>query len=214
MKLDSKELLEKLNWRYATKAFDRTKTIPAELVSTIEKALVATPSSYGLQPWKFIFITDKELRKKLTPFSWNQPQVEACSHFVVLAAKTQMDRQYVENYVKHIASVRGVDASSLEAYKQMMIQSIEGPLKEKILNWTSRQVYIALGQLMTCCALLEIDACPMEGFQPEKYDEILGLNKIGFSSVVCCALGYRSSEDIFSRAKKVRFEVDAVVERR
>lgn len=202
---NSQVLSDALRFRYATKKFDSSRKISKEIIEKLEEALVLSASSYGLQPWKFLFINDSEVRKKLRPVSWNQPQVEDASHYVVLCAKTSMDEAYVDRFINRIVEVRGTPKEILKDYRGMMLGSIQGPLKDRIQEWASRQVYIALGTLLTASAVLGVDACPMEGFDSKEYDKILNLGSEGFTSVVCCALGYRSAEDPYSKLKKVRF---------
>ncbi|MEI7728298.1 MAG: NAD(P)H-dependent oxidoreductase [Verrucomicrobiota bacterium] len=207
------QLIGALEWRYATKAFDSARKIPGELWMDLERALVLSPSSFGLQPYKFLIITDSFVREKLVPHSWGQKQVVDCSHYVVFAARTQVPVEYVDQYVNRIAAVRKVDAGSLKGYRDMMVGSIQGPLSQKLDHWTARQAYIALGNLLTAAALVGVDACPMEGFAPDKYNEILGLNNSGYQAVVACALGYRSATDNYARAPKVRLPQEILIER-
>jgi len=211
-KISNSQLIETLNWRYAVKKFDATKKISDTDWKTLEDSLVLTPSSYGLQPWKFLIVQSPEVRKKLTPASWNQTQVEDCSHFVVLASKTTLDEKYISNFINDAATQRGMDAAKLEGYKKMMMGDLlQGPRSKIIQEWATRQVYIALGNLMTCSALLEIDTCPMEGIDPVKYDEILGLKGTDYLTAVACAVGYRSSDDKYAQAKKIRFANEKVI---
>lgn len=206
-------VIEALRSRYATKKFNPNQKIEDSLWKTLEEVLVLSPSSFGLQPWKFLVVTSNEMKAKLKPVSWNQAQVTDCSHFLVFAARQEMDENYVQKYIERIANVRSLDPSSLTAYKEMMVGSINGPLKSQIFEWTSRQAYIALGGLMTAAALLKIDTCPMEGFEREKYDEILGLKSGLYRSVVACAVGYRSSDDIYAKTPKVRFDTNDLIQR-
>jgi nitroreductase len=206
-------LIEKLNWRYAVKKFDPSKKISSQDWQALEDALVLTPSSYGLQPWKFLVITNSEVRKKLTPLSWNQQQVEGSSHYVVMCAKNKVSEADVKNYIQRIAEVRGVPLESLKSYYDMMVGDVvKGPRSQWAKEWAARQVYIALGNLMTVAAILNIDSCPMEGFDPQKYDEVLGLKGSGYHSVVCLALGYRANDDKLAQAKKVRAKNADVVQ--
>lgn len=210
--LTPNQLLESLNWRYAVKKFDATKKISTEDWKALEEALVLTPSSYGLQPWKFLVIQDQEMKKKLTPLSWNQTQVADCSHFVVFASKVKLDEAYISEFINETAAQRGMVASVLDGYKKMMMGDLlQGPRSKIIHEWATRQVYIALGNLMTCAALLGIDTCPMEGIDPAKYDEVLGLKGTDYLTAVACAVGYRSSEDKYSKAKKIRFTHDKII---
>jgi len=212
--MNEQNLIEALNWRYAVKKFDATKTIDGNLWKALEESLVLTPSSYGLQPWKFIVITDLATKQKLTPVSWNQKQVEDCSHMVVFAVKEKMDEAHVESFIEATAKVRGIDASTLEGYKKMMIGDVVNGARGKVsFEWAARQAYIALGNFMTSCAMVGVDTCPMEGIDPAKYDEILGLTGSGWRTVVACPAGYRSADDKYASAKKVRFEHDQVIHR-
>jgi nitroreductase len=206
------DVLEKLKWRYATKAFDSKKTIPAELWEQVEESLVLTPSSFGLQPWKFLVITDQVVKEKLLEHSWNQAQVTDCSHLVVLTALKNLDEADVERFVTDIHSKRGGAKVALDPYKSMMTGFLSGMSQEQKHAWASNQVYIALGQLMTTAAMLEIDACPMEGLIPSKYDEILGLEAGRYGTVLACPMGYRSEDDKYETLAKVRYEKNDIIE--
>lgn len=207
------QLIEKLKWRYAVKKFDVQKKISTTDWSVLEEALILTPSSYGLQPWKFLVVQDTKTRKLLTPQSWNQSQVEDCSHFVVFAARNVLDESYLDFFFQEISKTRGVPAESLAGYRKAIGSDLlTGPRSKMVLEWATRQTYIALGNLMTCAAFLNIDACPMEGIVPPKYDEILGLEKTPYRTTVALALGYRSSEDKYAMAKKVRFSKDQLIQ--
>ena len=209
------DLIKAQGWRYATKKFDPTKKIPAELWSTLEQTLVLTPSSYGLQPWKFIVVTDAALKAKLRPVSWNQAQVEDCSHFVVFLAKESISEPDLDRFLARIAEVRGQAVESLAGYKSFMMGDlVKGPRSAVIGEWAARQVYIALGNFMTSAALLGVDTCPIEGLEPAKYDEILGLTGTGYRTVVACPAGYRSVEDKYASAPKVRYPAAELIDRR
>jgi nitroreductase len=211
--MNAEQLVQQLSWRYAVKKFDPTKKISATDWEALEKSLVLTPSSYGLQPWKFLVVQTPEMRRKLTPASWNQTQVEDCSHFVVLASKTSLDEAYIENFIKETCKVRGIPVETLAGYKKMMVGDLlTGPRSRMIEQWAALQVYIALGNLMTSAALLGIDTCPMEGIQPLEYDKILGLENSGYLTRVACAVGYRSLDDKYAKAAKVRFDRDSVIQ--
>lgn len=209
--MNTHELLEALSWRYATKHFDPDKKIPTNIWKILEKVLILSPSSYGLQPYKFLVVQNHELRKKLTACSWKQPQIEDCSHLVVFLAKKIMTKSYIENYIKLIAETRDISIASLEEYKNMMINSLVNGDKD-IPNWAAKQAYVALGNLLTSAALLGIDACPMEGVNSEKYDEILGIGDSNYSAICVCALGFRSAKDKSQNLKKVRFNESHLVE--
>jgi nitroreductase len=213
--LDSDALISSLQWRYATKVFDPAKKIPEAMWKTLEEALVITPSSFGLQPWKFLVIQDPALRAKLRKHANDQPQVTDSSHFVVLAIRKNMTVEHVERYVRRVAVVRRVSVESLAHYRDHMVSGIiDGPRSLYVNTWASNQTFIALGQLMVAAALLRVDACPMEGFDKAAFDETLELGPRGLSAVVCCALGYRDDSDKYAHLAKVRFEAKDVVEYR
>ncbi|MFN0078055.1 MAG: NAD(P)H-dependent oxidoreductase [Prosthecobacter sp.] len=209
------ELLTALNWRYATKVFDSTQKIPADTWAALEESLVLTPSSYGLQPWKFLIIQDKELREQLVPHSWRQRQVADCSHLVVMTTKRTMTEADIDANLMRIAEVRGGTPDALVGFRKMLIGDvITGERSQYITTWAKMQAYIALGQFMASCALFGIDTCPMEGFVAEKYDEILGLEAQGLTTAVLCPAGYRSTDDRYASLPKVRFKSSDVIEHR
>jgi len=206
MNTNSQSLIQSLEWRYATKVFDPSKKISIEIWSALENALVLTPTSYGLQPYQFILVQDPAKRAALVPQSWGQKQVVDCSHLVVFAARTEMTTADVERLISHTVKVRGIPADSLGFYRDMMLGDIvNGPRGKAAHEWAARQCYIALGNLMTCAAVLSVDACPLEGINPAEYDNILSLNGSGYKTVVALALGYRADGDKYAKLKKVRY---------
>lgn len=208
-------LQDALAWRYATKVFDASRRIPDELWTALEQSLVLTPSSWGLQPWRFVVVTDVGLKQQLRPVSWNQPQITDCSHLVVFAARTEIREADLDRLIQAMATTRGVDPSTLAPYRQMMQADIvAGPRAAIAREWAIRQCYIALGQFMLSCALLGIDACPMEGIDPPAYDRILGLEGSGYGTAVACAAGYRAANDKYAQLPKVRYPLAEVVLRR
>jgi nitroreductase len=207
-----KQLLDALQWRYATKVFDATKKIPADVWAALEQALVLTPTSYGLQPYQFLVVQDAAKRAALLPHSWNQKQVVDCSHFVVFTARTEMKEVDVNKLIARISSVRGVPAESMTPYWNMMIGDVvNGPRGKAAHEWAARQSYIALGNLMTAAAVLGVDGCPMEGLNPVEYDKILKLEGSGYKTVVALALGYRAAGDKYASLAKVRYETADLV---
>lgn len=208
----NEQLLGALNWRYATKVFDAAKKIPVATWQALEQALVLTPTSYGLQPYKFLVVQDADKRGQLLLHSWNQKQVVDCSHFVVFTARTEMTEADVDKLIKRTTDVRKLPVDALAAYRGMMVGDIvNGPRGKKAHEWASRQAYIALGNLMTSAAMLGVDACPMEGLNPAEYDRILGLAGSGYATVVACALGYRAAADKYASMPKVRFDTSELV---
>lgn len=206
-------LIDALQWRYAVKKFDPAKKIAPELWNQIEQALVLTPSSYGLQPWKFIVVTDQALKEKLLPASNNQVQATTCSHYVVLCTQIKLDENYIDSHASLMAQRRNMDAERKAKYVEA-IKKVALWDPEKTKAWSTKQVYIALGNLMTSAALLKIDSCPMEGIQPAMVDQILGLDKTDYRTALTCALGYRSAEDKYATQPKVRFPIEKIIERR
>lgn len=209
------KLVEQMNWRYAVKKFDPTRKLSDADWNVLKELLILTPSSYGLQPWKFLIIQNPELRKKLRVVSWNQSQVEDCSHFIVFAGKDKIDEDYIKKYMSHIAQIRGITVESLKGFHDsIMKDAVNGPRAPISKEWSARQGYIALGNLMTVAAMMKIDTCPLEGLDAQEYDKILELKGSGYSTLCACAVGYRSPEDKTSSAKKVRFHHDEVIQYR
>ncbi|HCM43102.1 MAG TPA: NAD(P)H-dependent oxidoreductase [Candidatus Omnitrophica bacterium] len=209
------ELIQSLKWRYATKQFDASRKIPEETWQAIEESLVLTPSSYGMQPWKFLVITDQALREQLVPHSWNQRQVADCSHLVVMLSETRVSAADVDALIARTAEIRGTPHEKLAGYRKIILSDIvEGPRAQYSGEWAARQVYIALGQLMLAAATLSVDTCPMEGFVPAKYDEVLGLEGTGWTTTVLCPCGYRSADDKNAKLPKVRFDAKSIITHR
>ena len=210
--ITTQQLVNALKWRYATKVFDPNKKISAELWQALQRALVLSPSSYGLQPYRFLVIRDATKRAALLPHSWNQKQVVDCSHYVVFTGRTKMTEADIDRFLALTSRVRNLPAEALSTYRGMMVGDlVNGPRSQIAHEWAARQAYIALGNLMTCAAVLGVDACPMEGFVPAEYDRVLGLGNSGYASVVCCALGYRSANDKYAGLAKVRHETADLV---
>jgi nitroreductase len=207
-------LLAALHWRYAVKKFDPAKKISTADWTVLEQALILSPSSVGLQPWKFVIVTDPAMKARLKPAAWDQSQVTDCSHFVVFTVRRDLGADHVDRHISRMAEVRGVTAESLGKFRQMITGNLDKARAEARLDtWQSHQLYIALGQFMAGAAVIGVDTCPMEGFEPDKFDEILALKGTGFASVVCCAAGYRAADDKYATTKKVRFKPDDVIVR-
>ncbi|QQL46147.1 NAD(P)H-dependent oxidoreductase [Sulfuriroseicoccus oceanibius] len=212
--ISSSSVVDALNWRYATKQFDPERKIPSDDWAAIEQSLVLTPSSFGLQPWKFIVVDDPAVREAILPNAWNQRQVVDCSHLVVIAAVTDLGEEEVDKLINVSAEKRGVEPAVLDGYREMMLGMIvKGMDADQRRAWAVRQGYIALGNLMTVAAMLQVDACPMEGFVPAEVDKILGLPERGLTAALLCPLGYRAAEDKYADAPKVRYPVEDLIER-
>jgi nitroreductase len=196
-------LLEQLNKRYATKKFDASKKISSGDLSTLLEAIRLSASSYGLQAYKVVVVEDEAIRKQLRAVAWDQSQITDASQLLVFAYESNFDETGVDRFIQNISETRNVDASTLSGYSDMMKGSLKRP-KEQLHNWLARQPYIALGFGLVAAAQLNIDSCPMEGFDPDQFDEILGLKAKGLKSVVLLAVGYRSEGDDYQHLAKVR----------
>jgi nitroreductase len=209
------QLLAALRWRYAVKRFDPAVKIPAETWAALEETLVLTPSSIGLQPWRFVVVTAPVVKQALVPAAWNQSQIADCSHLVVFTVHRDLGLPHVEKHLARMVEVRGVPADSLVKFRQMVMRNLEEARAEGRLDtWQTHQIYIALGNFMTAAALLGVDTCPMEGIEPAKFDEILELRGTPYATVVACAAGYRLPDDKYATSKKVRFPADEVILRK
>ena len=201
-----------LKWRAAINKFDTTKKITDEQVSYLIDSIILTPSSFGLQPWKFIVVTNPEIRAKLQEAGYGQPKISESSHLFVFAVEKNIDDALVAKYIQSVSSVRGVPIENLQGYSDM----IKGAIASKQtdagrIEWATKQAYIALGVLVTAGAVEGIDVAPMEGFDPKKFDEILGLDARGLETKVIAAVGFRASDDPVSQMKKVRYPREEVV---
>ena len=212
-KISREEILKQLQWRYAVKKFDVAKKVSEADWKVLEESLRLAPSSYGLQPWKFLVIRDRKILADLRAASWKQSQVEDASHFIVFLYHRKVDENWIEKYMELIADTRDIPRASLDPfYKAIVSDVIQGPRAKIADTWAQRQTYIAMGMLMETAALLEIDSCPMEGLEPENYDRILGLVGSEWGTVAACAIGYRHAEDPLQHWKKVRFPREEVIE--
>lgn len=196
------DIIKQLEWRYAVKKFDTTKKLTDEQVEILAEAMRLTASSYGLQPYKVLLVNDPDIRKQLQEHSWGQKQVTEASHFFVICNYTEVSDELVEEYMQLTGEVRHTPGDKLKAFGEG-IKSKIGRLKD-VGEWTSKQTYIVLGNLLTACAAMEIDACPMEGFVPEKYNEILGLKEQKLNAALAVPVGFRSPEDRYADMPKVR----------
>lgn len=204
-------ILESLSWRYATKKFDSSKKLTAEQFETLLEALRLTPSSFGLQPWKFVVVENPSMREELVGHSWGQRQVADASHLLVLCRKTALDASLVESYIADMIQKTGAPAEALQGYKDMMLGFIQNLSQEIAASWAEKQVYIALGNIMTVAASLEIDTCPMEGFSKAEYDRVLGLTDMGLASVLVLPVGYRAADDSYATRPKIRYASEDVI---
>lgn len=203
--------IKALNWRYATKKFDEEKILSEDKINVLKQAFNLTATSYGLQPLKMLIISNKDLQKKLRKFSWDQQQVDTASHLLVICIEDKIDEEFITNYFKRVKHVRETPEEILKPFHEFLVNDFKTKEVKEIEAWAINQAYLALGTLLTVCAAEEIDACPMEGFEPEKYDEFLNLHEKNLRSVLVLPVGYRSQEDMFSKFKKVRRPLDEVI---
>lgn len=205
------QLLSALRWRYATKRFDPARKIPDGAWDALEDSLVLTPSSFGLQPWKFLVIGNPGVRSNLLLESWRQPQVTEASHFVVLTARTDLDATDIDAWMARLVEIQESTPEAVAPLKGVIEGFALGMTHEARHAWNVRQTYIALGQLMASAALLGIDTCPMEGISAAGYDHVLGLEGSGYATVVACALGYRAADDRAAGLTKARFDRSRII---
>jgi nitroreductase len=197
-------LIEKLQWRAAVKQFDPTKKLTTQQLDNLLSAVQLAPTSMGLQAFKVIVVKDAETREKLRAAGYNQAQITDSDALFVFASVTNFDEQFGKNFINLVAAIRNVDRASLEGYEQMVLGSLNSRNQEQNLQWSHKQVHIALGVLLSAAADLGIDAGPMEGFDAAKFDEILGLKEKGLTTTVIAAVGFRSEDDKYSKLIKVR----------
>ena len=200
--------IEALNWRAATKSFDSEKKLTTEQIQYLLEAFRLTASSYGLQLWKCVVVENNDLRARLRNHAWGQAQITDASHLLVLCRQTNIGTGHVDTYIDLVAQTKNIPAASLEGYANMMKGSITSKSQEDVANWAGKQVYIALGNLMAACAVAGIDSCPMEGFDPQKFNEELGLDEHNLAAQVLLPVGYRTEG---SETAKVRYPLESVV---
>lgn len=196
--------IESLNWRYATKKFDATKKIKQQDLDILLESMRLSASSYGLQPYHFFVVSDPEIRKKLLPVSWSQSQIVDASHLIILANKTEVDADWIDAYLNSISETRNIPVEGLQDYAEFMKSKILAVSQEEQEEWAAKQNYLVLGNLLSAAANLEIDTCPMEGFEADAYNEILGLTEKGLTATLVAAVGYRSADDGTQYLAKVR----------
>ncbi len=207
------DIIKHLEWRYAVKKFDPKKVLTEKKVQKLKQAFNLTATSYGLQPIKMAIIHNKELQQQLVCHTFNQQQVAQASHVLVICIEKNINRDYITDYFERVKQVRNTDDIVLRPFKEALLNDFSNMEVEEIRDWSTKQAYLALGNLITICAMEKIDACPMEGFVPSAYNDLLGLDKESLSSVLVMPVGYRAKDDMFSGFKKVRKNIhDSIIE--
>jgi len=207
------DIIEQLKWRYATKKFDPKRKLSEEKLNTLKRAFNLTATSFGLQTIKMVVVEDNNLRSKLVEHAFFQNQVADASHLLLLCVQDNIENSDVDSHFDNVKQIRNTPDTILKPFKADLTKMMEEKSVNERQDWSIRQAYIALGNLMTVCAVEQIDSCPMEGFVPEKFDEILKLKSMGLKSVLLLPVGYRAKDDMFAELKKVRKNLeDSVVE--
>ena len=203
--------IDNLNWRYAVKKFDHHNTLSEDQINILKQAFNLTATSYGLQPIKLVVVKNKNLQKELVLHSWNQQQIFQASHLLIICVDTKLDESDVEKYFERVKKIRNTPDEIINPFKNHLKTTIADKTREDLLSWGTNQAYLALGNLLTVCANERIDSCPMEGFIPEKYNEILGLNERNLSATLVLPVGHRAEDDFMTHQKKVRKQVEEIV---
>lgn len=205
------DVLEDMKWRYAVKKFDAERILPDEKVERLKEAFNLTATSYGLQPITLLIIRNKDLQKRLVAHSFEQQQLAQASHILVICIKDEIDGTYISRYFDQVKRIRNVSDEILEPFKNDLVDSFSKKDVAEIKSWSTNQAYLAMGNLLTVCAIEKIDSCPMEGFEPEAYDKVLNLKEKGLTSVLVMPIGYRAEDDMFAGFKKVRKDLNESV---
>ena len=205
-------MIDKLNWRYATKLFDKNKQVSPENMELLKEAVRLTASSYGLQPYKVLEVKNPEIREKLKAVSFGQPQITDASTLFVFCANDDLTDAHIDAHLELTAKTQQLDVAVFKGFGDFMKGVFASRTQSDKHDWAARQAYIALGNLLTTAATMQIDVCPMEGFDPAQYNEMLGLKGTGYSSVVVAAIGYRSSDDQSQFNAKVRKSIEDLFE--
>ena len=198
------DIIQALEWRYATKKFNSEAIIPEETIALLKQAFNLTASSYGLQPVKMLIVSNRSTLNDLVPLSMNQKQVGQASHLCVFCVETTIDEAYIRAFFERIKSINNTPDDALDSFRTSVISSFKEKLDDDVFKWGAKQAYLAMGNMLTVCATQGVDACPMEGFDPVEYDRFFKLNEQGLRSVLVMPIGYRAKDDMFGAMKKVR----------
>ena len=200
-------IIHHLQWRYATKKFNPDKVLEPSKLNVLKEAFNLTATSYGLQPIRLVIVQNKSIQEQLMEASWNQKQVRDASHILILCTEQNIDSHFIRNYFNRVKEIRKTPEDILTPFENFLIEDFEKKSADQIQNWATQQAYLALGNLLTVCAAEGIDSCPMEGFKPETYSQILGLQKHQLNPVLVLPVGYRADDDMFADFKKVRKKI-------
>jgi len=206
-----KNIIDALEWRYAVKKFNEEALLSEQQLEAVKKAFNLSASSYGLQPYKLVMLQNKALQERLLPHSYNQKQVVQAAAVLVFCIRKDIDSSYIDGYFGLIASARGQSPESLDGYKNFIKSTLVGKTPAEMSLWATNQVYLNMGTLLTACAAMEIDSCPMEGFSPAGYNQVLELDKMGLEAVLVMPIGIRASDDSVAILKKVRKPLEEAV---
>ncbi len=205
------KIIDTLNWRYATKAYDKDRKLTSEQIDTLIESIRLSPSSFGLQPYKIIHVKNSDIREKLKSVAWGQSQITDASDLFVFTVPTNLNDSHVDTFIAETAKTRNISSETLQEYAGMIKGSISSRDEAGKINWSTKQAYIALGILLTTAADMKIDTTPMEGFDNVQFDEILGLKELNLTSVVACTAGYRSETDSYASLAKVRISKENLI---
>lgn len=203
--------IKNLQWRYAVKKFDDNKSLNDQQITVLKEAFNLTATSYGLQPLKLVVVQNKDIQQQLVAHSWNQQQVAQASHVLVICVPKELTVADVDAYFALVKEIRNTPDEILNPFKEMLSNNIANKSAEELQQWMRSQAYIALGNLLTVAANERIDSCPMEGFIPAKYDEILGLDAHNLTATLVLPVGFRAEDDYMKDLKKVRKNLTDIV---
>jgi len=204
-------ILDALEWRYAVKKFDDKASLTEQQILEVKKVFNLSASSYGLQPYKMIVVQNPELKEKLVPASFGQQQISQSAAILVFAVRTDFGMDYIDQFFKDMSAKRQIPLENLEGYKNFMKGSFANKSEDEISSWATKQVYLTMGHMLASLAALQIDACPMEGLDPQAYDKILDLDAKQLKTIVAMPIGVRAPDDASATALKVRKDLSDII---
>ena len=204
-------ILDALEWRYAVKKFDDKASLTEQQILEVKKVFNLSASSYGLQPYKMIVVQNPELKEKLVPASFGQQQISQSAAILVFAVRTDFGMDYIDQFFKDMSTKRQIPLKNLEGYKNFMKGSFANKSEDEISSWATKQVYLTMGHMLASLAALQIDACPMEGLDPQAYDKILDLDAKQLKTIIAMPIGVRAPDDASATALKVRKDLSDII---